>query len=132
MPAGSTAWNKSHSETHNYLGKLAVYMAAECNRTVRIRSWSAILHWFTPLKFFSIEKEEYLFHMGLKTEWTEFECFIWNFLLRHYINEFIWMINWNNLNETLQAYRKNYSIISKEKNVFSCDCDYLHSTEYLG
>ena len=56
--------------------------------------------------------------MGLKTEWTEFECFIWNVLLRHYINAFIQIVNWNNLNETFQAYRKNYLIVTKEKKVF--------------
>ena len=65
-----------------------------------------------------MEEEEYLFHMGLKTEWTEFK---WNVLLRH-INEFIQIINWNNLNETCQAYRKNYYIVT-------CDSDYLDSTE---
>ena len=70
------------------------------------------------IRFFSIEKEEYSFHMSLKTKWTEFKCFIWNVLLRHYINEFIRIINWNNLNETFQAYRKNYSIVTKEKKVF--------------
>ena len=30
MPAGSTVWNQSHSQTHRHLGKLAVY--------IRIRS----------------------------------------------------------------------------------------------
>ena len=65
------------------------------------------------IRFFSIEKE-YSFHMGLKTEWPEFECFIYNVLLRHFINEFIRIMNWNNLNETFQAYRKNYSIVTRE------------------
>ena len=41
--------------------------------------------------------------MGLKT-------IIGMFYLKCYINEFIQIINWNNLNETFQAYRKNYSI----------------------
>ena len=57
------------------------------------------LHWFTPLHFFSIEKEEYSFHMGLKTEWTEFECFISNVLLRHYINELSIEIIWMKLSK---------------------------------
>ena len=57
--------------------------------------------------------------MGLKTEWTEFECFIWNVLLRHYyINEFVRIINWNNLNETFQAYRKNYFIVKRKESFF--------------
>ena len=50
---------------------------AKSNRTVRnefITSYFALIH---PIRFFSIEKEEYLFHMGLKTEWTEFE---WDYL----------------------------------------------------
>ena len=67
--------------------------------------------------------------MGLKSEWTKFECFIWNVLLMfHYINEFIRIINWNNLNETFQAYRKNYSIVTRK--FFSSDCDYLDRIEY--
>ena len=56
--------------------------------------------------------------MGLKTESTEFEGFIWNVLLWHYINEFIRIINWNNLNETFQAYRKNYSIVTRKESFF--------------
>ena len=79
-----------------------------------IMSYSALIR---PIRLFSIEKEEYLFHMGLKTEWTEFKCFIWNVLLRH-INEFIQIINWNNLNETFQAYRKNYSIVTRKESFF--------------
>ena len=75
-----------------------------------------------------MEEEEYSFHMGLKTEWAEFKCFIWNVLLRH-INEFIQIINWNNLNETCQAYRKNYYIVTRKESFFSCDFDYLDSTE---
>ena len=78
-------------------------------------SYFALIH---PICFFSIEKEDYSFHMGLKTKWTEFECFIWNVLLRHYINEFIRIINWNNLNETFQAYRKNYSIVTSKGSFF--------------
>ena len=70
------------------------------------------------MRFFFIEKEEYSFHMGLKTEWKEFECFIWNVLLRHYINEFIRIINWNSLNEIFQAYRKNYSIVTRKESFF--------------
>ena len=66
-----------------------------------------------PICFFSIEKEEYLFHMGLKTKWTEFECFTWNVFLWHYINEFIQIINWNDLNETFQAYRNFFSIVTR-------------------
>ena len=72
-----------------------------------------------PIRFFSIEKEEYPFPMGLKSEWTKFECFIWNVLLMfHYINEFFRIINWNNLNETFQAYRKNYSIVTRNESFF--------------
>ena len=67
--------------------------------------------------------------MGLKTEWTDFECFIWNALPRYYVNEFIRIIKWNNLNETFQAYRKNYSIFAKEKKFLSFDCEYLDGTE---
>ena len=48
----------------------------------------------------------------------EFECFIWNVLLRHYINEFVRIINSNNLNETFQAYRKNYFIVKKKESFF--------------
>ena len=80
-----------------------------------IMSYSALIR---PIRFFSIEKEEYLFHMGLKTKWTEFECFTWNVFLWHYINEFIQIINWNNLNETFQAYRKNYSIVTRKESFF--------------
>ena len=74
-----------------------------------------------------MEEEEYSFHMGLKTEWTEFKCFIWNVLLRH--NEFIQIINWNNLNETCQAYKKNYYIVTRKESFFSGDSDHLDSTE---
>ena len=35
----------------------------------------------------------------------------------------------NNLKGTFQAYRKNYLIVTR-KEFFSCDCDYLDSTEY--
>ena len=56
--------------------------------------------------------------MGLKTERTEFKYFIWNALLRHYINEFIRIITWNNLNETFEAYRKNYSIVTRKESFF--------------
>ena len=78
-------------------------------------SYFALIH---PIRFFSIEKEEYSFHMGLKTEWTEFEYFVLNILLRHYTNEFIRIINWKNLNETFQIYRKNYSIFTRKESVF--------------
>ena len=102
---------------------------AKSNRTVRkiIISYFASIH---LMRFFSIEKEEYLFHMGSKTEEIEFECFIWNVSLRHYINEYIRIINRNNLNETFHAHRKNYSIVTRKESFFSCDCDYLDSTEY--
>ena len=78
------------------------------------KKYFALIH---PIRFFSIEKlekEENWFHMDLKTEWIEFECFIENVVPRHYINEFIRVINWNNLNETFQGYRKNYSIVTKK------------------
>ena len=78
-------------------------------------SYFALIH---PRCFFSTEKEEFLFHMGLKTEWTEFECFIWNVLLRHYVNEFIRIINRNYLTETFQAYRKNYSMDAVKSKVY--------------
>ena len=35
-----------------------------------------------PIRLLSIEKEEFSFHMGLKTQWTELECFIWIVLLK--------------------------------------------------
>ena len=67
--------------------------------------------------------------MGLKTVWTEFECFIWNVLLRHYANglfelsiEIIWM--------KLSKQTERINPWLQEKNFFSCDCDYLESTEY--
>ena len=55
--------------------------------------------------------------MDLKTEWIEFECFIENVVPKH-INEFIRVINWNNLNETFQGYRKNYSIVTRKEIFF--------------
>ena len=55
--------------------------------------------------------------MCLKTEWTESKYFISNVLPKHFINEYIRVINWNNFNETFQAYKKNYSIVTKEKKV---------------
>ena len=64
------------------------------------------MHWFIPYGSFPLKKN------------NEFECFIWNVLLRHYINEFIRIINWNNLNETFQAYKKNYSIVTRKKVFF--------------
>ena len=101
---------------------------AKSNRTVRkiIISYFASIH---LIRFFSIEKEEYLFHMGSKTEEIEFECFIWNVSLRHYINEYIRIINRNNLNETFHAHKELFDSYKKRK-FFSCDCDYLDSTEY--
>ena len=73
--------------------------------------------------FFSIEKEEYSFHMGLKTEWTEYECFIWNVLLRYYINEFNRIVHCTSIQEELfNSYKKRM--------FFSYECDYLDSTEY--
>ena len=59
-----------------------------------------------PIRFFSIEKEQWIRMFYL-------EC-----LIRHYINEFIRIINWNNLNETFQAYKKNYSIVTRKKVFF--------------
>ena len=71
-----------------------------------------------PIRFFFIEQKEYSFHLGLKTQLTEFECFIWNVLLRHYVNEFIRIINRNYLTETFQAYRKNYSMDAVKSKVY--------------
>ena len=88
-------------------------------------SYFALIH---PICFFYIEKEECLFHMGLKTKWTEFECFNWNIILRHYINEFIRIIDWINLNVE-KAYR-NYAILTRKEIFFSHSSDYLDSTEY--
>ena len=62
------------------------------------------------IQFFSLEKEKYSFHMGLKTR-------IRNILLRH-INEFNRIINWNNLKETFQSYRENYSIVTGKESFF--------------
>ena len=54
-----------------------------------IISYCVLIH---PIRFFSTEKEEYSFHMGLKTRVRMFylECLT---KLRHYINEFIRIIN---------------------------------------
>ena len=54
-----------------------------------IISYLALIH---PIRFFSIESEEYSFHTGLKTRIRMFylECLT---KLRHYINEFIRIIN---------------------------------------
>ena len=79
-----------------------------------IISYLALIH---PIRFFSIESEEYSFHTGLKTRIRMFylECLT---KLRHYINEFIRIINWNKLNENFQAYRKNYSIVPRKESFF--------------
>ena len=42
-----------------------------------------------------------------------------------YINEFIQIINCNNLDETFQAYKMNYSIVTRKESFFSCDSDHL-------
>ena len=77
-------------------------------------------------RFFSIEKEEYSFHIRFtKPNEQNSNVGIWN-----YINEFIRIISWNNLNEIFQAFGKNYSIVTKKESFFSCDCDYLDSTQY--
>ena len=49
------------------------------NRTVRMRSEWAILHWFIPFASFLLKKKNILFTWVWK---QEFECFIWNVLLR--------------------------------------------------
>ena len=90
------------SEIYSYLLTYSLTDSLTHSRTYLLTF--ALIH---TIRIFSIEKEEYSFHVGLKTR-TGMFC------LKCYINEFIRIINWNNLNETFQAYRKNYSIVARK------------------